>query len=60
MQQSQARSKIKLMKIKPITLCAVIDKTNKLSYFNIFQKRDAPFIKLKKGEKIIAVIVEAK
>lgn len=48
------------MKIKPITLCAVIDKTNKLSYFNIFQKKDAPFIKLKKGEKIIKVEVREK
>jgi hypothetical protein len=48
------------MKIKPITLCAVIDKTNKLSYFNIFQARDKKEIKLKKGEKIISVEVIAK
>ena len=49
------------MKIKPITLCAVVNiKKPKLSYFELFQKCDAKYIKLKKGEKIIPVEVIAK
>jgi hypothetical protein len=49
------------MKIKPITLCAVVNsKKPKLSYFEIFQKCDSKYIKLKKGEKIITVTVQAK
>ena len=49
------------MKIKPITLCAVVNKLKpKLSYFELFQKCDAKRIVLKKGEKIIPVEVIAK
>ena len=49
------------MKIKPITLYAVVDKDKpKLTYFSIIQSCDKNFQRLKKGEKIIPVTVQAK
>jgi hypothetical protein len=49
------------MKIKPITLYAVVDKLKpKLTYFSIIQSCDKNFQRLKKGEKIIPVEVIAK
>jgi hypothetical protein len=49
------------MKVKPATMCCVVEtKKPVISFFNIFQKCDAKYIKLKKGEKIITVTVQAK
>ena len=49
------------MKPKPITLYAVVDKLKpKLTYFSIIQSCDKNFQRLKKGEKIITVTIQAK